>query len=532
LKRKSLFISSELPYICFAASAERYKTQGVCAVSEDKKALGFVTAALLLGLILSSIDQTIVSTAMPTIVKQLGGLSLYSWVFSVYMLASTTTMPVYGKLADLFGRKKVYLIGLSVFLTGSACCGIAESMVELIIFRGMQGLGAGALMPVTFTIVGDILPPEKRGKFMGLFGTVFALSSILGPAVGGNLVEHWHWSWIFYINLPIGIIAFILMYKGLNEDKSKRQSRTIDWFGVITLTGSIVSILLALVLGGSQYNWSSEIILGLFASGAVLLGLFIAIETKAKEPVIPLSLFRIRTITFSSISGFFMSAAMFGAIAYIPLFVQGVIGVSPSIAGYIMAPLMISVAITSTVSGRLMNRMSFRAILIPSLVLMAGGFLLLSQVNMETTVMQMIIYMVITGLGTGAVYPTLGTAAQSAVEWNQRGVATSSSQFFRSIGGTLGVSVLGSLLTRRTAEGMNNLSTSIRSDQLQHLINPQTLLDEEIRRSLSYDILLGLRTVYSHALGEVFLAGFICVVAALTASFLLGNARLVKASKG
>ncbi|MGQ5389926.1 MDR family MFS transporter [Paenibacillus sp. M.A.Huq-84] len=506
----------------------------------ENRKTGLIATGLLIGMILSSLDQTIVSTAMPTIIKKLGGLSLYSWVFAIYMLALTTTMPIYGKLADLFGRRKIYLIGLFIFLAGSALCGMAGNMVELIIFRGVQGLGAGALMPVAFTIIGDILPPERRGKFMGLFGAIFAIASIIGPTLGGAIVEYWNWSWIFYVNIPIGIPAFFIIAIALKESKSN-EKRSVDWFGAITLSGAIVSILLALVLGGNQkgdaihFAWGSPQIVALFGIGALLLGLFLWIETKVKEPIIPLQLFKIRAIAFGSIAGFFMSAGMFGAITYIPLYVQGVIGVSPSIAGYILTPLMVSAAVTSTASGRWMNKASFRMILVPSLSLMVIGFILLSQMTVDTTKLQIVLCMIITGLGIGAVYPTLGTAAQSVVEGRDRGVSTSSSQFFRSMGGTIGVSILGSLLAQQMTSGLIHLSTKLAAlpaDQLQRFSNPQLLLDSEARASMPQEVWLGLQQVLSHSLKTLFLAGLFSVGISLIACILMGNARLIKTSKG
>lgn len=269
------------------------------------------------GLILSLLDQTIVSTAMPTIIKELGGLSLYSWVFSVYMLTSTTSMPIYDKLADLFGRKKIYLLGLSIFLIGSVLCGLAGNMTELVIFRGLQGLGAGTLMPITFTIVADIYPREKIGKFQGLFGSIFALSSILGPALGGAIAEFSNRGWIFYMNLLLGIPAFFIMMAAFKESKSI-EKRSIDWFGAITLSSAIILILLTLVLDGNS---------------------------------------------------------------------QGT-GVSPFYAGYILTPLMIAVVISMNLGGRLMSKVSYRTILVPSLALIAVGFLLLSQMTVNTTKLQ------------------------------------------------------------------------------------------------------------------------------------------------
>ncbi|GGG67328.1 MDR family MFS transporter [Paenibacillus radicis (ex Gao et al. 2016)] len=504
----------------------------------DQRKTTLITIALLLGLFLSSLDQTIVSTAMPTVINQLGGFSYYSWVFTVYMLASTTMMPIYGKLADLLGRKKVILTGLSLFLAGSALCGLAGNMSELILFRGIQGLGAGALMPIAMTIVADIYPPDKRGKFMGLLGAVVAISSVFGPAMGGVIVEHWNWGWIFYMNLPIGLVAFLLLALAMKESRGT-EKRPIDWFGAVTLSLAIVSLLLALVLSGggenagtgTSYAWNSPEIMGLLGGGATLLALFLWIETKVKEPIIPLHLFKIRAIAYGNAVGFFMSAGLFGAIVYIPLFVQGVIGVKSSIAGYILTPLMLSVTITSIVGGRLMSKFSYRAILIPSMLLMTFGFFLLSRITADTTQTEIIIYMIVAGLGMGAVYPTVGTAAQNAVGSSSRGAATSSSQFFRSIGGTIGVSVLGSLQAKQMSSGVMELQKEIDlfpSSQLQQVAHSQALLDPSVRASLSPEGLIGLQHVFSNALAHVFLGGMMFVGMGLIACFFMGDARLVE----
>lgn len=504
-------------------------------MTSDQPNLKLILTGLLLGLLLASLDQTIMSTAMPTIIKDLGGLSLYSWVFSVYMLTSTTSMPIFGKLADLYGRKRIYMIGMALFMAGSALCGLAGNMTELIVFRGIQGIGGGALMPIAMTIIGDIVTPEKRGKMQGLFGGVFALSSIIGPAIGGFIVEHASWNWIFYINLPFGIAAMLIMSASLKESKSA-EKRSIDWFGAITLSGSIISLLLALVLGGSgegggavHYAWSSPQIIGLLAVSAALLALFIRIELRVKEPILPLQLFKNRVITVSYLTGFLMSAAMFGAITYIPLFVQGVIGVKPSMAGYILTPLMLSVFAAAIVGGRLINKVPYRVTIVGSMTIIAIGFGLLSQMDVHTSSTTIMVYMIITGLGMGPLMPTINTAVQGEVGRQLRGVATSSVQFFRSIGGTIGVSVMGALMASRMTEGMSGIGEKlpqVPADQLQQLANPRVLLDPAALTAIPRDVLLELQRVFTAAVDQVFVAGFIIIILGFVTGFFIGNARL------
>ncbi len=502
-------------------------------MKEQKRQVNLVTAGLLLGLVLASLDQTIVATAMPTITKEWAGLSLYSWVFAIYMLASTITMPIYGKLADLFGTRIVYLSGLALFLAGSLLCGWSGSMMELITARGVQGLGAGALLPIAFTIVGELYPPEQRGKFQGLFGAVFALASMVGPTLGGIIVEKWDWGWIFFLNLPIGIPAFLLIALAWRGKTIRDKKPQIDWYGAISLSAAVLAILLALVIGGERHDaWGSWPVLGLFGTGLLLTGLFIWVESKAKEPLLPLSLFRIPAIGFGNIAGFFVSAALFGAIAYIPLFVQGVRGASPAEAGYMLTPLMLSVAVSSAIGGRLLAKASFRAILVPSLVLIAIGFYLLGQLQATTPNSQLLVSMIVTGLGMGAVFPALGTAAQSAVPPEARGVAMSTSQFFRSIGGTMGISVFGTILAWRMQAGMNEVSgmadSTLSAEQLAALADPKLLLDEQLRSALAPESLAAVQHVFSEALHGVFFSGMLLIFISLAASMLLGRARLIE----
>lgn len=455
-------------------------------LSTEERKRKRISSGLLTGLILASLEQTIIAAAMPTVARQLGDFALYSWVFSSYMLASTTVMPIYGKLADVFGRKIMYLIGLLIFIAGSLLCGLAGSMAELIAFRAIQGVGAGALLPLSFTIVADLYPAEQRAKFMALFSASFAGASICGPALGGVLAER-DWSWIFFINVPIGLAAFFILAEALENKRRPGATPAYDWWGTAAFAGGSVALLSALVMGGRELAWISRPIIGLLLGGALLLLAFLWIETKAKEPLIPLRLFKNRIIATTSIVAFFISAGMFGAVAYIPLFVQRVIDVSPSIAGYILVPLMLATIVTTVGSRRWMMKVPYRTILAPSVALTLIGFLFFSRLDANTPAWQIVLCMIVTGLGLGAVFPTVGTAAQHAVSRNQLGVATSANQFFRSVGGAFGVAVMGGMLSDQEA-----LTTAV---------------------------------------GEVFLLGAVFVGISLAATFALGRAALTQSSE-
>ncbi|QGQ97478.1 DHA2 family efflux MFS transporter permease subunit [Paenibacillus psychroresistens] len=508
--------------------------------TSDSRNTRLIVIGLMIGLLLSALDQTIVSTAMPTVINKLHGFNLYSWVFSIYMLTSTAAVPIFGKLADLYGRRPVYLVGMGFFILGSALCGLSHNMVELIIFRGIQGIGAGALMPLAMTIIGDIYPPDKRGKMQGIFGAVFGLSSILGPGAGGFIVDHWDWQWIFYVNLPFGIIAAIILGIALKETRSK-EKRSIDWFGALTLTGAIVAILLGLVLAGNtdqpgtHYAWASPQIIGLFSIGAILIGAFLLIEARAKEPIIPLTLFKNRVITVVSIAGFFMGTGMFGAITYIPLFVQGVVGTKAATAGYILTPLMLSLILASIIGGRIISKLTYRTIIMTSMAIMGLGFYLMSTMTVDTTNLTVILYMIVTGLGMGSLMPTFTIAVQSAVGPEMRGVATSSSQFFRSIGGTMGVSIMGAIMASKMASGLSDASkklTDFSPEELLKYSNPQSLLSEETRASMPPQIFTAVREVLANAVDGIFVTGVIFVAVGVIAAIFLGKSRLQKSDSG
>ncbi|WP_168122563.1 MDR family MFS transporter [Paenibacillus sp. HB172176] len=505
------------------------------------KQIRWITTGLMLGMLLSALDQTIVATAMPHVIAELDGFSLYSWVFTIYMLTTTTAMPIFGKLADLFGRRKIYLTGMGLFLLGSALCGLSQDMTQLIIYRAIQGIGAGALMPIAMTIIGDIYPPDRRGKMQGLFGAVFGLSSVLGPALGGFIVDNTAWQWIFYINLPLGILASIVIAIAMKESKSD-EKKSIDWGGAIVLTGAVVMFLLGIEMGGeggseggiTHYPWDSPQILGLFGGALVLLLLFLMIESRAKEPIIPLKLFKSREISVSSVVGFLMGMGMFGAITYIPLFSQAVIGTSASKSGYILTPLMLSLIASSIIGGQLITRLSYRTIVVTSMAIMTVGYFLLSQMTVNTSSFELILYMIVVGLGLGALMPVLTIAAQSAVGHELRGVATSTTQFTRSIGGTVGVAIMGVIMSSRMTGGINDIKgdfSDIPAEKLEAFANPQALLQPEVKEQIPVDLLHVLQKILNDSVTSVFFIGIAVVVLGLVAALFYGKLRMPKRSE-
>lgn len=421
---------------------------------------------LLIGLIIamffSALDGTIVGTAMPKIVGDLGGLSMMTWLTTAYLLTSTAVVPIAGKLADLLGRRGVYITGLIVFMAASALCGLAHNMTELIIYRGLQGIGGGIMMPMAMIVIGDLFTGKERAKFQGVFGGIYGLASVIGPQIGGWIVDNLNWKWVFYINLPVGIIATIFIALGL---KSKKNTGPInfDIAGMFTMIVGVVSLLLALSLGGKDYDWNSWQIIGLFALAVVGLVSFVIVESKAKEPILPMHLFKNRTFVALSLIGFFMTIGMFGAITFVPFFMQGIIGVSATASGTIMTPMMISMIITSIIGGRLVYKIGVKPQIMAGMFIMAAGLFCLTTLDMNSSKLVATSYMAIIGLGLGLVMPTITLALQETFPKQELGVVTSSSQFFRSIGGTFGVTVLGAV--------MNSKSGTLLSDKLVPFLN-------------------------------------------------------------
>ena len=410
-----------------------------------------IFGALLLVLLLASLDQTIVSTALPTIVGDLGGLSHLSWVVTAYLLASTVVTPLYGKLGDLYGRKLMLRVAIGLFLVGSALCGLSQNMSELIAFRALQGLGGGGLIVTTMAAVGDIIAPRDRGKYQGLFGAVFGVSTVIGPLLGGFFVDSLSWRWIFYVNLPLGLVALAVIGIAFPA-RTDHVHHRIDYLGAAVLAAGLSAIVLFTSLGGTSYAWGSSFIIALIILSAVMLVLFPFVEARAAEPILPLALFRNRTFVVTSAVGFIIGLALFGAVTFLPLYLQVVKGHSPTVSGLLITPMMAGLLVTSILSGNLISRFGhYRPFPIAGTAIMAVGLFLLSSITVSTPTLRTAGFMVVLGLGLGMVMQVLVLAVQNSVDYQYLGVATSGSTLFRQIGGSIGVSVFGAIFSTNLA---------------------------------------------------------------------------------
>jgi EmrB/QacA subfamily drug resistance transporter len=464
-------------------------------------ALRTVFIALMLGMFLAALDQTIVSTALPTIVGDLGGLNHLSWVVTSYLLASTISTPIYGKLGDMYGRKPVFLVAILIFLAGSMLAGLSQEMAELIGFRALQGVGAGGLMVGAQAIIADIVPPRERGRYMGLIGSVFAVASVAGPLLGGFLTSI-SWRWIFYVNVPIGVVAVVIVSTRLHLHTPHRQHR-IDYLGAALLSGGVGALILLATWGGTQYAWGSREIIGLGIVGVALLALFVWQERRAAEPLLPLQLFRSRIFSVANAMGFTIGMAMFGAIIFIPLFLQIVYGASPTSSGLRMIPLMAGLLVTAVLSGRAISRIGrYRPFPIAGTAVLVVGMFLLSLLGVDTPPWVASAYMVVVGVGLGLVMQVLVLAVQNDARPQDIGVATSSATFFRSMGGAFGVALFGTIFATRLSDQLAGLPQRVTA----HLgsgvqLNP-TQIDQLPPRV--HEVVLH---AFAHSLSGVFLFG-------------------------
>jgi EmrB/QacA subfamily drug resistance transporter len=440
-------------------------------------------AGVMSAMLLAALDQTIVGTAMPRIVGELQGFEHYAWVTTAYMLTSTAGVPIFGKLSDLYGRKLFLLGGVAVFVAGSALCGTAQSMTQLVVFRGFQGVGAGCTTAMAFTTIADMFPPAQRGRVGGLFGSVFGLASIVGPIVGGFLTDGPGWRWVFLVNLPLGAVAFaVMLWFFPNIRRVHAQRPRIDYLGAFTLLAGVVPLLLALSWGGRDYAWTSPLISGLLALGALMTAIFVRIEARAAEPIIPLGLFRQPVVSTSVVAVTLTAMAMFGTVLFIPLFIQGVIGTSATQSGAVLTPMTLSLVVSSTLSGQLISRLGrYRWLSVCGVALTAVGMLLLSGMGVNTDYFTVVRNMIVVGLGLGVTMPVFTLAVQNAVEQRMVGTATSTVQFFRSMGGALGTALFGAILTNSFGSALRAalpqfVADSLTSDQFARLANPQALM--------------------------------------------------------
>ncbi|MBU5441118.1 MDR family MFS transporter [Paenibacillus sp. MSJ-34] len=487
--------------------------------------MGMTVAGLLLTILMASMDNTIVATSMGTIVGQLGGLDKFVWVTSAYMVAEMAGMPIFGKLSDMYGRKRFYIFGIIVFMIGSVLCGTANTIVELSLYRAVQGIGGGALVPIVFTVLLDAIPADKRGKLMGLFGAVYGMSSVFGPLLGAYITDHIGWKWIFYINLPLGLIALCLVMTSYHESL-ERSRQKIDWLGAMTLVGAVVCLMFALELGGKWYAWNSVQIISMLAGFVLLAVIFLSVEARAKEPIISFRMFRNRLFATSTLIALLSGAAFIVASVYIPIYMQGVQGGNATNSGLMLLPMMLGTVVTATGGGFVMNRLSYRSILISTLVLLVAGLGLLTTISADSSRLVVTLYMILVGLGIGASFSVLTNAAVHSLPARERGAANATLNFQRALGMTVGITVFGILqnhsMTRKLTDsfaggGTEDLPSGI------DLSDPYVLMSPSTRTLLPQDTLSAITAGLSSSISDTFAWGLIPAVLAVAAAFLMGG---------
>lgn len=478
---------------------------------------------VMLAILLSALDQTIVATAMPRIVSELQGLEHLSWVFTSYMLASTVTVPIYGKLSDIYGRKWFFFGGIVIFILGSILSGFSQNMTQLIVFRGLQGIGGGAMMANSFAIIGDLFVPSERGRWQGILGGMFGLASIIGPTLGGWLTDNASWRWNFFVNIPVGILALAAIGFLMPKITSTIKERSIDYLGALALTLGLVPFLLALVWGGNQYAWNSVSEIGLFIISVVFLSLFVIVERFAKEPIIPLALFKNSIFTISVVVTFLTAMGMFGSILYIPLFSQVVLGLSATNSGTILTPLMLGLVIASIISGQIISKTGkYKSAAIFGMVIVVGGMYWLSTLTSDTTQIGLMARMIGLGIGLGITMPIFTIAVQNSFDNSKLGVVTASTQVARSIGGTVGVAIFGSVLNNALTGKLSNMASDPFIQTISKL-NPNSAIT-----NISANNLEEFQDVFTGAITEVFLLGTILMAAAFIVTFFLKEIPLRK----
>ncbi|CAH1194952.1 Multidrug resistance protein 3 [Paenibacillus auburnensis] len=515
----------------------------------DKRKLS-IMIAIMAAMLFAAINQTITSTAMPRIIAILDGMDYYTWTINIYLLTSTIATVLVGKLSDMFGRKPFLLAGILLFMVGAFLTGTSDDVYQFIIYRGIQGIGAGIIQSTAFTAVGDLFPPRERGKWMGLMTAVFGFSSVLGPTLGGYLIDHLDWHWLFWIFLPLGFVAFAMIL-ALFPKAKRGESTSIDYLGSLFMTTTIVPLLLAFSWAGTEYEWGSSQILGLLAATVVSAVIFIFIETKAKNPILPLHLFKNSVVTISNLIGFLMNFGMMGAMIYLSFFVQGVLGISATYAGYVTMPMSIVMVVASALTGQMIAKKGkykrFALIGVP--IMVAGMAIMVFMNNVPMAVLSMIVF----GLGLGLGMPVFSLATQNAVSHTELGAVTASTQLFRNLGGTIGIAVMGTVMSNNLTKHLKEALTSPSApdfstldpkmaEQLTAFANPQALMNkpllEQTQASLPADVqplfaqmIDSIRDALGQTLSTVFLTGTIVLCAAFVLVFFLKELPLRSSNK-
>jgi EmrB/QacA subfamily drug resistance transporter len=482
-----------------------------------------VTVGVMLGLFIAALEATVVGTAMPTVIASLGGVNHYSWVVSAYLVTATVTIPVWGRLSDLYGRRPLYLIGVATFLAGSALSGASASITQLILFRALQGLGAGALVPLSLTINGDIYTLRERTQVQGLFSGVWGLASIVGPLAGGLITDQLSWRWVFYINIPFGLAAALIVGTALKEPK-REERPVIDYAGSASLAIGITLLLVALVEAGNPAMRKSPLIAAAVVGMLIFGAMFVRAERNAREPILPFSLFRNRLLLVASIINFMIGTAMFGALTFVPLFVQGALGGTATEAGSVLTPFLLGWVTLSVIGGRLMLRVGYRPTVIAGLIFIAVAFAVLATFGQGTHRAWLLGDVAVMGSGIGLVALILLITSQNSVPREELGIATSLNQFFRLIGGAVGVAALGTVLTMGLSAQMSDIqeSSGLPREQVSSIVeNPSALLEPSERAKLAAPLLLAMKTGLAHALHNVFILGAVFAALALAAGFWL-----------
>ena len=500
-------------------------------VSLPRSQVIITLVCVMLAMFLAALDQTIVSTATPRIIADLGGFDKYTWITTGYMVASTTAAPIVGKLSDIYGRKWIFIGSVFVFMVGSVLCGFSENMTQLIIFRIIQGIGGGTIMAVTFISIADLFPPSDRGKYIGLLAACFGLASVIGPTLGGFLTDTFSWKWIFFVNVPLaGPVVFLLArFFPDTPGESNRENRRIDYPGSCLLIVGVVLLLIGVSLGGVQYEWTSFYVGGPIVTGLISLIILVIVETKTYNPILPLNLFKERMVTIGLILSLLTGFAMFGAIIFVPLYFQGVLAFSATSSGTFLTPMMLGIVFGAAISGQILSRTGgyFRIQGLVGVALMAVGVFLFSTLDSTSDYPRAVSYIILLGFGLGSTFPTFTIAVQNFSPPSAIGAATSFIQFLRTFGGLVGLSLLGSLMSHRFVANLDraveNSAVPISNDVLDGLkTNPRVLVDPDAQMSMITtempgDILAVLRNSLSESIGDVF---SVCVAVLLVSFFI------------